>query len=173
MKLKKACSNDFDRITIFYKYVIDNTDTMAVYGRWIYGLHPTDEMIRSYIDSGTMYYVMNGENISACAALTFKQGDDYHPVEWSVNISDDEVAVVHILCVDPKRQKQGLAKEFMRRLIDIAKDNNMKAVRLDALCSNIPAHRLYESLGFEKRGTQNWYASNTGNIDFYLFEYLP
>lgn len=48
----------------------------------------------------------------------------------------------------------------------------MKAVRLDVLCCNTPAQQLYEGLGFERCGVQNWYASNTGDIDFYLYEYL-
>ena len=43
---------------------------------------------------------------------------------------------------------------------------------LDALCCNTPAHRLYEGLGFKKCGTQNWYAGNTGYIDFYLYEFV-
>ena len=48
----------------------------------------------------------------------------------------------------------------------------LKAVRLDALACNTPAHRLYESLGFQKRDVRHWYAENTGWYDFYLFEYL-
>ena len=34
----------------------------------------------------------------------------------------------------------------------------LKAVRLDALACNTPAHRLYESLGFQKRDVRHWYA---------------
>ncbi len=43
-------------------------------------------------------------------------------------------------------------------------------VRLDALASNTPAHRIYERLGFEYRGQQHLYAENTGWTDFYFFE---
>ena len=45
-------------------------------------------------------------------------------------------------------------------------------IRLDALACNVPAHRLYESLGFQKRDVRHWYAENTGWVDFYLFEFL-
>lgn len=171
----KSCERsnfDFERITAFYRYVIDNTKSMSEYGRWIYGQHPTDEMIKSYIDSDSMYYIEEDGNITATVAITFCQGEDYHPVPWSISLHDDEVAVVHILCVDPKKQKHGLAKHVMAEIINIAKAEHKKAVRLDALCCNIPAHRLYESIGFKKCGVQNWYASNTGWIDFYLYEYV-
>ena len=73
--------------------------------------------------------------------------------------------------MDPKKQKGGLAKEVMAEIVNMAKVNNKKAVRLDALCCNTPAHRLYESIGFKKCDVQNWYASNTGWIDFYMYEY--
>ena len=46
----------------------------------------------------------------------------------------------------------------------------MQAIRLDALASNTPAHKLYERLGFEYRGKQHLYAENTGWTDFYFFE---
>ena len=55
--------------------------------------------------------------------------------------------------------------------IELAKAKCMKAIRLDALATNTPAHKLYESQGFEYRGKQNLYAENTGWTDFFFFEY--
>ena len=49
MELIQAKATDFERITGFYRNVIDNTENMDIYGRWIYGLHPTDEMKRAII----------------------------------------------------------------------------------------------------------------------------
>ena len=40
------------------------------------------------------------------------------------------------------------------------------------LSCNTPAHRLYQSIGFEKIGICHWYAENVWNTDFYLFEYI-
>jgi ribosomal protein S18 acetylase RimI-like enzyme len=53
----------------------------------------------------------------------------------------------------------------------MAKSKGMQAIRLDALASNTPAHKLYKRLGFEYRGQQHLYAENTGWTDFYFFEY--
>ena len=49
--------------------------------------------------------------------------------------------------------------------------DGIKAIRLDALASNTPAHKIYKALGFEYRGKQHLYAENTGWTDFYFFEY--
>ena len=54
---------------------------------------------------------------------------------------------------------------------NVRQSRGMKAVRLDALASNTPAHRIYERLGFEYRGTQHLYAENTGWMDFLFFEF--
>ena len=48
--------------------------------------------------------------------------------------------------------------------------NGKKSVRLDALASNTPAHKIYEALGFQYRGKQHLYAENTGWTDFFFFE---
>lgn len=172
MELKKAGTEEFKRITGFYRCVSENTQNMESFGRWIYGKHPTDGMIKSYMEDGCMYYAEKNGVIAAAAAVTFFQEADYHPVQWNIPLNDDEVAVIHILCVNPKMQKKGLAKAVVREIIRLAEENQKKAVRLDALCSNKPAHKLYESLGFKKCGVQNWYAGNTGQTDFCLFEYV-
>lgn len=172
MRLVRACDEDFERLADFYRFVIDNTPDMKKYCRWIYGKHPTDEMISSYINCGAMYYVEADGELLAAVAVTQSQSDDYHPVDWEIIVKDDEVSVVHILCINPIKQKSGMAKELMREIIETAKDSGKKAVRLDALVGNDPAHRLYQSLGFKNRGIQNWYAANLGYADFALYEYV-
>ena len=170
MNLIKCDANDYQRMTDFYKYVIDNTSEMVKYARWKYGQHPTDEMIKGYIDDGHMFYKEKNGEIIAAVALTPFQNEDYHSVDWSIDLKDDEVFVVHILCVNPHMQKHALAKDVMDEIVQMAKTAGMKAIRLDALCCNKPAHILYEKCGFVKRGIQNWYADNTGWIDFFLYE---
>ncbi len=170
MKLIKCNADEYKRIANFYRYVIDNTNEIEKYARWRYNQHPTDEMIKGYADNGHMYYEEKDGKIIAAVALTPFQNEDYHPIDWGVNLMDNEVLVVHILCVNPMIQNRGVAKSIVNDIIQLAKSTGMKAIRLDALCCNEPAHKLYEKCGFTKRGTQNWYADNTGWIDFFLYE---
>ena len=60
---------------------------------------------------------------------------------------------------------------MIKSRIDTKKKENEIRIRLDALASNTPAHKIYERLGFEYRGKQHLYAENTGWTDFYFFEY--
>ena len=80
------------------------------------------------------------------------------------------VAVIHILGVRPDKQGAGIGSRMVLEAIDLAKSKGKKDVRLDALASNTPAHKIYERLGFEYKGKQRLYAENTGWTDFYFFE---
>ena len=79
---------------------------------------------------------------------------------------------MHLLCVAPERQGKGVARMTMQQIMVLSREIGKKAVRLDALACNTPAHRLYESLGFQKRDQRRWYADNVGWIDFFLYELI-
>ena len=170
MVLKQCKIEDFLRVTEFYKYSIENNLKMKEYCPWVYGKHPTDDMIKFYIENGFLFYLEEDKEIIAASALTSYQDKEYREVNWGQHLKDDEVSVVHILCVSPKKRRCGVAKRVVKELITIAKDSNKRGVRLDALCTNKPAHSLYESLGFNKCDKKRWYAENTGWIDFFLYE---
>lgn len=160
MTLYQATFEEDDAIQAFYDDVTARTPDMSLYARWSKGKHPTADGIRSYIKEGSMYLYKEEDIIVGAMAVTMYQGEDYHAIEWSQPVPDDEVAVIHILAVHPDRQGSGVGSEMVR-----------EAVRLDALASNTPAHNMYKRLGFEYRGKQHLYAENTGWTDFYFFEF--
>ena len=171
MRLEFATQNYFDAIVAFYGDVTVRTPDMTVYARWSKGKHPTEEGISAYINEGSMYIYRERGVIVGAMAVTMYQGEDYHTIEWSQQVPDEKVAVIHILAVSPDAQGKGIGSEMIREAIRLAQNNGMQAIRLDALASNTPAHKIYERLGFEYRGKQHLYAENTGWTDFYFFEY--
>ena len=171
MRLDVATQNDYEAIIAFYNDVTERTPEMATYARWSKGKHPTVEGICAYIDEESMYLYKEEGNIIGAMAVTMYQGEDYHAIDWAEQVADDKVAVIHILAVNPDAQGKGIGSKMIREAIRLALNNGILAVRLDALASNTPAHRLYERLGFEYRGKQHLYAENTGWTDFYFYEY--
>ena len=171
MKLELATQNDFEAIIAFYDDVTERTPEMATYARWSKGKHPTVEGIRAYIAEESMYLYRANSAIVGAMAVTMYQGEDYHAINWMQQVLDNKVAVIHILAVSPDSQGTGIGSEMIREAIRLARSKGMQAIRLDALASNTPAHKIYERLGFEYRGKQHLYAQNTGWTDFYFFEY--
>ena len=151
MTLYQATFEDDDAILAFYDDVTARTPDISLHARWSKGKHPTTDGIRAYIKEGSMFLYKEQDVIVGAMALTMYQGDDYHAIEWSQQVPDDEVAVIHILAVHPDRQGSGVGSEMVREAIRLARKNGMKAVRLDALASNTPAHSMYKL-----------WASNTG-----------
>lgn len=170
MKLNQAEIEDFDSIISFYDDVTDRTPEIGKYARWSKRKHPTLEGIKTYIEEGSMYLYKEDNVIVGAMAVTMYQGEDYHAIEWLQQVADDKAAVIHILAVNPDYQSKGIGTEMILDAIRLAKENGMQAIRLDALASNTPAHKIYERLGFEYRGKQHLYAENTGWTDFYFFE---
>ena len=162
---------DYESVLSFYDDVTERTPEIVRYARWQKGKHPTADGIKSYIQEGSLYLYKEQDAIVGAMAVTMYQGEDYHARDWSRNVADDEVAVIHILAVSPDKQGTGIGSKMIREAIQLAHNNGMKAIRLDALATNAPAHKIYERLGFGYRGKQHLYAENTGWTDFYFFEY--
>ena len=121
---------------------------MKVHARWIYGQHPTDALIQTYIDRQEMYLFMDGQTVAGMTAITMCQGKDYRAVIWGKDLKDEEVATLHILAVTPEYQGKGVSKRMVEAIISLVMEKGKKALRLDTLASNIPAQHMYEKLGF-------------------------
>lgn len=170
MELVQAKPEDFHKLREAYKDVINRTEGVKETTRWVYGKHPTDEMIQGYIDSGYMYIYTDGDRIAGMMAVTPSNDEVYHQIEWKQKVSDEEVSVVHILAVTPDYQGYGLGDVMVSLAVALALRNHCKSIRLDSLASNTPAHHLYKKHGFEFRGKLNLMAQNTGWTDFYFYE---
>ena len=97
MRLELATQNDFDAIIAFYDDVTERTPEMGTYARWQKGKHPTEEGINAYINEGCMYIYHERGVIVGAMAVTMYQGKDYHAIDWSQQVADDEVAVIRYI----------------------------------------------------------------------------
>ena len=80
--------------------------------------------------------------------------------------------VIHALGVSPEHSGKGMAKIMVRHIIGIAKEKNIKTVRLDVLKGNIPAEKAYLKCGFNYVDTIQMYYEDTGLTDYKAFELI-
>ena len=168
MKLMPA--NDFEMVKTRYVTICENTPGIERYARWVYGKHPTDDSLRSYIDNGEMYLLADEDDIVGMVVIIMHQGQDYERVPWTENLADDQIATIHLLAVCPAYQGKGFGRKILEEAVSFAKRKGKKSIRLDILKSNLPAQRLYESAGCLFRGKQHLYAENTAWLDFLFYE---
>jgi len=78
------------------------------------------------------------------------------------------VQEAHILnlCVHPQRQRQGLGRWMLGRLLTLAKEHQAETAFLEVRVSNRGALNLYRSLGFNEIGVRkNYYPAGRGRED--------
>jgi ribosomal protein S18 acetylase RimI-like enzyme len=163
-------AHELETVKEYYIRIIENTPEIEKYARWVYGKHPTDEGLRSYIENGEMYLLMDQDTVAGMVAIVMHQGVDYETVSWAEKLGNDQVATLHILAVCPEYRGRALGSTILELAEELAKQQGKRAMRLDVLESNLPAQRMYEKAGYVYRGKQRWYAENTGWTNFLLYE---
>lgn len=66
------------------------------------------------------------------------------------------------IAVHPEWRGRGLGRALMEEMLALARSLGVRAMTLEVRPSNLPARRLYASLGFEERGRRKGYYADTG-----------
>ena len=61
------------------------------------------------------------------------------------------------VAVSPSHQRRGIATQLLEHLFDLTRDDERRGYTLEVRISNADAIRLYEKLGFERRGIRRGY----------------
>lgn len=169
--IRQAKPDEFLRIQSFYWQMIDDMQSCEIKPGWQKGVYPADDAIKAGLANGEMFLYEENGVILAAMRVNHSVTDGYDRVKWSVDALPGEVTVIHMLGVDVGMQGKGIAKEMVRFVIDKARSEGQKCLRLDVLGGNTPAFRLYESVGFVPVGTVQLFYEDTGLTDYVLYEY--
>ncbi len=71
---------------------------------------------------------------------------------WHVSAAGETEAHLLRIAVDPVRQRRGIGRDLLRGVLERARDTQVCRVLLEVGAANLPARRLYESLGFAEIG---------------------
>ena len=126
-------------------------------------LYPAEEVFLSDIRNGWLYAGMQDTDIAVIYAVSRECDEQYANGNWKYPGS--EYRVLHRLCVDPRFQNRGIAKETLRHIEEELRENGVETVRLDVFCNNPYALALYRRSGYEQVGTALWRKGT-----FYLME---
>lgn len=171
LNIRQAVLEDMSAVLALYDKVIDLFQAQTGTQSWRRGVYPTEADFQRAIQAGTLYV---GELEGGLAAgMVITQGTDksYGAPPWRVDAADEETAVIHTLGVSPALSGRGLALEMIRGAVALARERGWKALRLDVLDVNEPAHRLYRRAGFQYICTREIFYESTGLANFLLYEY--
>ena len=172
IKLKRASEKELDQIRALYWRLLDSAPRYGEILQWKKDIYPKDDDWAAYIVKGEMYLILQDVDVIGAVAVTDAQSEGYRKIHWTVKAEDQEASVVHLLMILPEYQGHGVATAALDEIIRLAAEKKKKAVRLDAIRTNVPAQKLYEKYGFVNCGTAQEYYESTGKTEFIFYEYV-
>ena len=148
MAIEKAVPRDADEVGRLYDSLNDHLMATVNYPGWKKGLYPIREDAERAIAEGTLFVLREGGRIAGTVILSHREEKGYAQADWGLDIAPEQLIVVHTLAVHPQHLSRGVGRQLMEFAIAHARTQGMRAVRLDVNERNVPAIRLYESLGF-------------------------
>ena len=171
-EIRIANKTEYDTVRSFYHSLIDAIQTAEYKPCWEKDIYPSPEFLQSSIENGELYIGKSDGKIASCMVLNHQYNEGYKNINWSVNVDDDNLLVIHALGVHPIFSGQGIAKEMVKKAIQTAEENGIKTIRLDVREGNLPAEKVYKKMGFHYVDSRKMYYEDTGWTNFLLFEYM-
>lgn len=172
LKIRRADPEEYKSVRDFYYSLIDAMEQMQYKPRWEKDVYPSQAFLREAIDNHELFIGESEGQIISCMAVNHKFNEEYDRIQWSVAAEKQDLLVIHALGVHPAFANRGAAKQMVKKVIDTARENNVKTIRLDVLEGNIPAEKVYRKMGFRYVDTIPMFYEDTGWTDFRLFEYI-
>lgn len=155
--IRKATAADLAGIGAIYEAVFDKEDEGPVYTNWLRGTYPSVENARQVLEAGTLYVGEEDGVLWGVVNLNGIQLPEYDAIPWSIPAEREEVGVIHTLCIHPARSGKGLAKKMALFCEETARAQGKTVIRLDTWEGNVPANRLYPSLGYRLAGATEFF----------------
>ncbi|MGN0070402.1 MAG: GNAT family N-acetyltransferase [Atopobiaceae bacterium] len=170
MHIRAAEQGEYPAVRAFYHSVIDAMQSSPYDIGWEKDIYPSPELLRESIENGELFLGLVGDMIAASMILNHRCNEGYRQFAWPTKAESSEVTIIHALAVHPRYAGTGLGKQLVTFAIESARKDLQKAIRLDVLKGNVPAERLYASMGFKCLHTLPMYYEDTGWTDFELYE---
>ncbi len=170
LEIRKASEADLDDVCRMYDEIIDSTEGKECSPLWTKGVYPNRDYFRGTIERGELYLAFCDGCIAGGVVRNHRQADGYGDVPWDAAASPAEVYTIHTLGVHPAFQHRNIATEISRRVIDDARKDGMKAIRLDVIDGNYPSVLLYRRMGFTDHGQHILHYEGMDDIPFTMME---
>lgn len=172
LNIRTADIADYNDVRDFYYDMIDELENAKYSPDWKKDEFPTQEYLVGAIKNNELYIGELDGRIVSSMVINHEYSEGYQNVRWSVEASDRELLIIHLLGVRSAYSGKGIAREMIGKVIDFARDNGIKTIRLDVIEANEPAAAVYTKLGFKYVETIKLYYEDTGWANFRMFEYI-
>ena len=161
--IRRAAAADLDAICAIYSEIFAHERETERFTQWIEGVYPTRETAGRGIDAGTMYVLEESGAVRASVILNSFQPAEYYEIPWLYPVADEDVLVIHTLCVSPGFAGRGTGTRMVDFAAGVALGGGKRVIRLDTNAKNLPAQRFYLKNGYRLSGSHH--ALHEGVLD--------
>ncbi len=156
--IRLANPSDLDAIAEIYEEILAAEDARPVsYTNWQRGKYPTRDTAEAALEAGTLWVGEEDGAVYGCVNLNGEQLPEYDAIPWSIPAAPEEVGVIHTLCIRPSCAGRGLARQMVAFCEEEARRQGRKVIRLDTWEGNLPANRMYPTLGYRCAGQAEFF----------------
>ena len=156
--IRLAAPADLPQAADIYEEILAHEEAAGpVYTNWQRGKYPTLDTARQAQEAGTLYVGEEDGVLWGVVNLNSLQLPEYDAIPWSIPADGEEVGVIHTLCIRPSCAGRGLARQMVAFCEEEARRLGRKVIRLDTWEGNLPANRMYPTLGYRCAGQAEFF----------------
>ena len=103
--IRKATEHDIDAVEQGYTELLTHEKDNGSSSNWVLGVYPTRSVAEGSCAAGTLYVMEEEDGICASMILNQVQSEEYYGIAWEYPAGDDEVLVLHTLCIPPSKSR--------------------------------------------------------------------
>ena len=170
LEVRKATAGDLEPLWGLYAASCARRVPGDMGPDWHMGVYPARSDLEGRLAAGELYV---GEQDGALVAgMVVTEGEDpiYAKVPWQVPAAPDEVAVLHLLVVDPAVRGRGVGSQMVAAAARVAAQAGKRTLHLDTLEQNTGAIALYKRCGLSAACVMPVHYEDIGDASTVLFE---
>lgn len=111
--------------------------------------YPSREQLFNDIHAGNLFIYIENYTVLGVVCLNEEEPEEYKNLKFN---QPEKALYVHRLAVHPEFMNNKIGSKMMSFASEYGKNHGFKSVRLDVICSNPSAIKLYTNSGYEKIG---------------------
>ncbi|MEG2283922.1 MAG: GNAT family N-acetyltransferase, partial [Bacilli bacterium] len=131
MIVRKAEEKDLNRINDIYNNLFDYENKNGSSTNWQRGVYPSLKNAEEKLAANELFVAEVNDEIIGSVVLNNEQLPEYSKFKWLFKAKDNEVGVIHTLCMDPKYFGKGYASKIVKFSEDYFRNQGCKVMRFD------------------------------------------
>ncbi len=144
--IRKAKLKDTDGIWRILQQAIERRKSDGSI-QWQDG-YPNPQVVEKDINNEYGYVLTIDDEIAAYVAMMVNNEPAYDEIEGEWLTQDSDFLVIHRVAIENNWLGKGLAKRIFEDAENVAKDMNIKSIRVDTNYDNLPLLHILDKLGY-------------------------